>query len=454
MCAHDRTDPAFITPQVLGECNTPERALLAVRGKVYNVTEFVERHPGGRDILLMAAGRDVTQVFETYHDEKAEKVLSKYHVGDLTDPGPLPTFPLPSTFNTTLRERIANYFTTTRQDPKYHPYHTLHYLLIATLTILTYTLNFFVPTVRDNPLLSSAVSIFLGILGAQSCFTIVHDGSHASFTHRPWIWKALGAWHDFINGASQVAWFYQHVLGHHPYTNVPDADPDIDVASVHFRRIRKDQTWYPFYLLQHVYAPVMYSLYGLKSRYDDIAILYFSKRRGAIPVNPLTPSQHALFWGGKAFFIFHRLILPAFFMPLSQVLYFFVLADVATAWTLALVFQANHVVQHVDWPIPDPKTNTITQDWMELQIRTAQDYSHDGFLTTKLTGGLNYQVVHHAFPQICQWYYPEIAPIVKSTCKEFGVPYTVRKDFWEAIGDHVRLLWDLGRDVRVEKKAK
>ncbi|KND02875.1 uncharacterized protein SPPG_08969 [Spizellomyces punctatus DAOM BR117] len=315
MCAHDRAEPAVITPKELGECNKPERALLAVRGKVYNVTEFVERHPGGRDILLMAAGRDVTQVFETYHDEKAEKVLS-------------------------------------------------------------------------------------------------------------------------------------------PYTNVPDADPDIDVASVHFRRIRKDQTWYPFYLLQHVYAPVMYSLYGLKSRYDDIAILYFSKRRGSIPVNPLTPSQHALFWGGKAFFVFHRLVLPAFFMPLSQVLYFFVLADLATAWTLALVFQANHVVQHVDWPTPDPKTNTINQDWMELQIRTAQDYSHDGFLTTKLTGGLNYQVVHHAFPQICQWYYPEIAPIVKSTCKEFGVPYTVRKDFWEAIGDHVRLLWDLGRDARVEKKAK
>ena len=28
-----------------------------------------------------------------------------------------------------------------------------------------------------------------------------------------------------------LAWMYQHTLGHHPYTNIDGADPDIETAS-------------------------------------------------------------------------------------------------------------------------------------------------------------------------------------------------------------------------------
>ncbi|KAJ1497237.1 hypothetical protein HMI55_005619, partial [Coelomomyces lativittatus] len=42
-------------------------AWIAIRGKVYDVTRFLQYHPGGRETLLFGAGRDATQVFETYH---------------------------------------------------------------------------------------------------------------------------------------------------------------------------------------------------------------------------------------------------------------------------------------------------------------------------------------------------------------------------------------------------
>ena len=35
--------------------------------QVYNVNEFVSRHPGGVDQIMLGAGRDITQVFESYH---------------------------------------------------------------------------------------------------------------------------------------------------------------------------------------------------------------------------------------------------------------------------------------------------------------------------------------------------------------------------------------------------
>ena len=36
--------------------------------QVYDVSSFIEKHPGGVDQLLLGAGRDVTVLFESYHD--------------------------------------------------------------------------------------------------------------------------------------------------------------------------------------------------------------------------------------------------------------------------------------------------------------------------------------------------------------------------------------------------
>jgi hypothetical protein len=43
-----------------------------------------------------------------------------------------------------------------------------------------------------------------------------------------------------------------------------------------------------------------------------------------------------------------------------------------------------------------------------------------------------------------QYYYPEIVPIIKQTCKEFGVKYIIKKNIWEAMGGHIGLLKYLG----------
>lgn len=69
------------------------------------------------------------------------------------------------------------------------------------------------------------------------------------------------------------------------------------------------------------------------------------------------------------------------------------------SWMLALIFQANHVVSEVEWPLPNAE-GMMEKDWAQLQVETAQDYCHDSWLATVLTGGLNYQVVHHLFPHV------------------------------------------------------
>ncbi|XP_063709922.1 cytochrome b5-like [Culicoides brevitarsis] len=53
--------------------------------KVYDVTKFLEEHPGGREVLLEVAGKDATQDFEDVgHSSAADELMKKFYIGDLT----------------------------------------------------------------------------------------------------------------------------------------------------------------------------------------------------------------------------------------------------------------------------------------------------------------------------------------------------------------------------------
>ncbi|KAK9075253.1 hypothetical protein SSX86_003574 [Deinandra increscens subsp. villosa] len=55
-----------------------------ISGKVYDVTPFMEEHPGGSEVVLAATGKDATTDFEeTGHSDEAKQLMSKYYVGNV-----------------------------------------------------------------------------------------------------------------------------------------------------------------------------------------------------------------------------------------------------------------------------------------------------------------------------------------------------------------------------------
>ncbi|KAM0196143.1 hypothetical protein ACHAPI_006170 [Fusarium lateritium] len=64
--------------------NTEEDCYIAINGKVYNVTSFLDEHPGGAEFLLEVAGEDATEAYkDAGHSDEAHEILPELEIGTL-----------------------------------------------------------------------------------------------------------------------------------------------------------------------------------------------------------------------------------------------------------------------------------------------------------------------------------------------------------------------------------
>ncbi len=83
-----QTSKTFTTADVAAH-NKPSDCYLIIHGTVYNVTNFLDQHPGGTDVILPYCGKDATQAFETQggrrgtHSQSARSLLAQYQIGVL-----------------------------------------------------------------------------------------------------------------------------------------------------------------------------------------------------------------------------------------------------------------------------------------------------------------------------------------------------------------------------------
>jgi len=59
---------------------------LIIKNRVYNITDYLEKHRGGKMLLLHYGGKDATNEFNRLnHTKKAQKLLESYYIGDLEE---------------------------------------------------------------------------------------------------------------------------------------------------------------------------------------------------------------------------------------------------------------------------------------------------------------------------------------------------------------------------------
>lgn len=73
-----------ITVAELAQHKSQTDCWVAIYGKVYDVTDWLEDHPGGVEIVVDASGADASAPFdEVGHSDFAKSHRDKYYIGDL-----------------------------------------------------------------------------------------------------------------------------------------------------------------------------------------------------------------------------------------------------------------------------------------------------------------------------------------------------------------------------------
>ncbi|KAJ7951357.1 Cytochrome b5 [Quillaja saponaria] len=87
------SDAKVHTFEEVAKHNHKNDCWIIIHGKVYDVTPFLEEHPGGDEVLLLAAEKDATDDFEDVgHSEDARETMKKFFVGEV-DVSTLPEKP-------------------------------------------------------------------------------------------------------------------------------------------------------------------------------------------------------------------------------------------------------------------------------------------------------------------------------------------------------------------------
>lgn len=221
-----------ISKSELASHNTPASAWCAVHNQdsngnyisghvVLDITSFAAKHPGG-DLILLAAGKDASVLFETYHPRGVPQSLVKKLTIGVMEKGSYDDsfYSWNSDFYRVLKQRVVQ-----RIEERGLARRGSIEIWIKALFLLS-GFWFSLYQMYTNDFVVAAVwSIVMGFFAAMVGTCIQHDGNHGAFAQSKFMNKCAGWTLDMI-GASAFTWELQHMLGHHPYTNVLDGEEE------------------------------------------------------------------------------------------------------------------------------------------------------------------------------------------------------------------------------------
>lgn len=285
--------------------------------------------------------------------------------------------------------------------------------------------------------------IMMGIGMSGIGLSIMHDANHGCYSRNQKVNKTLGFLINFL-GAYHVNWKIQHNVLHHTYTNIDELDEDIINPVLRFS---PHQDRKPINRIQAFYAPFLYSimtLYWVFSK--DFAQVKRYERKDLLKTQGLTLKKaltHLYFH--KIWYLILFLVLPIVLtnVPWWQSIIGFLSMHFLCGLALALIFQPAHVIEDTEFFVPD-ENSSVENNFAIHQMKTTSNFARKSRILSWFVGGLNYQIEHHLFPNICHIHYKDISKIVKETAKEYGVPYYEHKTFFAAVKSHFTLLHQLG----------
>ena len=352
-------------------------------------------------------------------------------------------------FVVALRANVNDYFKSNGISQKANAAVVWQTINMLALYIVPFVLLL---TVQMPNWLAATMPIVAGIGLAGIGMCVMHGGAHEALSSKKWVNRIFGATMNLL-GNSTFTWKVQHNMLHHTYTNIDGLDKDIETKGP--LRLCEHTPLRKIHRYQHVHALFIYSLLTLSMLLKDFTQLFEYRRKGIVE------KQKVNFNKELAKMIGIKILHFSIFIGLPLLLTDFAWWQIGLGWLfmhftggfiLGVIFQLAHVVEGVAQPTANAE-GIIEADWIVHELNTTANFARNNHLLNWYIGGLNFQIEHHLFPNICHIHYPKIAPIVEATAKEYGHPYILKPTLMDALVSHVRRLRELGRTEPVQASS-
>lgn len=347
-------------------------------------------------------------------------------------------------FFKTLKTRVDEYFKASKKSRTgdVRMYVKTIFMLVAYLTPYCFVMFGNI----ESSWVYSALWVLMGVFMAGIGLSIMHDAIHGSYSKNKSLNLLLGEVINLVGGAS-INWKIQHNVLHHTYTNIDEFDEDID--SPFFLRFSPNKKRIGIHRFQHIYAWFFYGLLTLNwAFFADFDSLVRYRKKGLIKSS--TKYSFAFHFVKTTVlrigYFVYMIGLPYWFTDVSFTTIFlnFLLMHFVASVILSAIFQPAHVMEASTYSNAK-KGGQVEKDWASHQVLNTINFAINNKPFTWFVGGLNHQVEHHLFPNICHVHYPDLSKIVKKTAEEFNLPYHVEPTFGSAVWNHMKMLKHLGK---------
>jgi len=345
---------------------------------------------------------------------------------------------LPKFKNETLYKKwtqtVNEYFSKNNLSKNDNPSYYLKFLILLSSWIVCWS---FLTFYHHNFINTIIFSVILGGLTAVLGINSMHDGGHFSASKYKVINDSLAYVSD-IMGASSFFWKTKHNVLHHAYTNINNLDDDLNAGVV--ARLSPHQNKKSYHKYQHIYMIPLYGLLMIKWNFIDDYICFFKKSVSFKEIE-MSKKDKFMFFFGKFLNLCWLFIIPLYFHSFKLVMIEILIIYFFTGLIIALIFAVAHLVEDVKFMNIDEDLN---DGFFKHQISTTKDFSINSKLALFISGGLNYQTVHHLTPYVNHMHYPALSKELEKFCKENNLLYQHFPNYKSAVKSHFRFLKAMG----------
>jgi len=420
-----RPTSSNITLAEVSKHNTKSDCWIIIDGKVYDVTSWLAKHPGGEKIIMSYGGMDATDVYDAFHDvheESHEKIRSVFYVGDVVDQQ--------------VPESVREFRAIKRKMQQEHLFQVnpMFYVFLSAVGLTMWSTAVFLISHFTRQLWANVVGAVLIAVFWLQVGWFGHDVHHNQvFARSQKKWKTLTCRVGEVFLGFTTSWWNNKHNMHHAVPNIKNGDPDIDTLPL--------LAWadillegeplhgaLPHFLLKYQYItyPFLLCLARMAWAVKSVVFAYKNKKTGEL-------IAIAFHYSWYFYLIFNH-------MSLGQALLFVMLSQGFSGLLLSAAFSVNHNGMAVF-----PAGTQATMEFHKLQTLTSRDVTGGAWVPWYM-GGLDKQIEHHLFPRVPRHNLQQTVSLIRSFCNKYSISYH-STDFWTGTKETVQRLKNVSNKV-------